>query len=322
MLSWKKLGNVFNPMISKPKPWMQEYAQCPTPLILNDNILRVYVTCRGQRGEDLQHVSYPGYVDLSRIDLSRVVRLSDNPLMPFGQPGSFDEFGITPTSFVREGDKIYAYYTGWTRMQSVPYTMAIGIAVSRDGGESFTRLGQGPILGPTLCEPFLSSGPIVRRIGGRWHMWYLMGKGWVLSDGKYESVYQISHATSEDGLAWDRNGKTILPARSENECQVSFTPFYLAGRWHALFAFRQATGFRADAARSYRLGYAWSTDLETWERDDSQAGLDVSASGWDAEMMCYPQIGEVDGRVLLFYCGNDFGRNGFGIAELTNHSVS
>jgi len=34
-------------------------------------------------------------------------------------------------------------------------------------------------------------------------------------------------------------------------------------------------------------------------------------------MMCYPQLLEVDGKMLMFYCGDDFGKEGFGIAEMT-----
>ena len=49
-------------------------------------------------------------------------------------------------------------------MESVPYTLAIGVAVSRDGGERFERLGEGPLLGITADEPWLVTGPSVQRI--------------------------------------------------------------------------------------------------------------------------------------------------------------
>jgi hypothetical protein len=37
-------------------------------------------------------------------------------------------------------------------------------------------------------------------------------------------------------------------------------------------------------------------------------------------MMASSQTIELDGRILLFYCGNSFGREGFGIAEMTGRS--
>lgn len=297
---------------------MQEYAQCPTPFVLNEKILRVYIACRPQRGTDLQYVSYPGYVDLAREDISRVVGVADAPLMSLGNPGSFDEFGIMPSSFVRRGDDIHAYYSGWTRMQSVPYTLAIGMAISRDGGESFEKPGAGPILGLSLTEPFFVTGPVVRVIDDQWYMWYLTGRKWLLDDGKYEPVYQIALAKSGDGITWHRDGIPIIPTLSENECQDILSPFFLEGKWHAIFAYRQPS----TSGGAYRLGYASSDNLETWTRDDSQVGIDVSDSGWDSGMMCYPQVIELDGRILLFYCGNAFGREGFGGAELTGYSAS
>ncbi len=296
---------------------MQEYAQCPTPFILNDKVLRVYIACRPQRGSDLQYVSYPGYVDLARDELTRVVGISEEPLMPLGNPGAFDEFGIMPSSFVRKGDDIYAYYSGWTRMQSVPYTLAIGLAISRDGGYSFEKAGEGPVLGTSLNEPYFVTGPIVRVFGDQWHMWYLSGRKWLFEEGKHEPVYQVAHATSSDGIRWKREGLPIVPVLSENECQDIFAPFFLDGKWHAVFAWRKPSA--ADGA--YRLGYALSDDRMIWSRNDAQAGIELSATGWDSQMMCYPQIIELDGRILMFYCGNGFGREGFGIAELTGHSA-
>jgi hypothetical protein len=64
------------------------------------------------------------------------------------------------------------------------------------------------------------------------------------------------------------------------------------------------------------LGYAFSDDLITWVRDDENSGIDLSETGWDSEMMCYPHIFECDGKQFLLYNGNEFGKYGFGIAEL------
>ncbi|STQ10996.1 Uncharacterised protein [Enterobacter cloacae] len=54
----------------------------------------------------------------------------------------------------------------------------------------------------------------------------------------------------------------------------------------------------------------------TWHRDDSKAGIDVSASGWDAEMISYPHVFELDGTIYMAYLGDQVGRYGFGLAQL------
>ena len=49
---------------------------------------------------------------------------------------------------------------------------------------------------------------------------------------------------------------------------------------------------------------------------DDRAGIDVARSGWDSEMITYPEIVEHKGQKLMFYNGNGFGQSGFGYAEL------
>jgi hypothetical protein len=57
-----------------------------------------------------------------------------------------------------------------------------------------------------------------------------------------------------------------------------------------VFCYREATDFRTNKARGYRLGHAWSDDLQTWERDDQACPLPGAAGEWDSDMQCYPHI--------------------------------
>jgi len=313
MPNWRKLGLLFQP--EKRIPWMQEYAQVPTTLVL-DNRLRVYFSCRPQRGPDGAYLSYSGYVDLDRDDPRKVLAVSPNPILELGKAGTFDQFGVMAGSVLPVGDEVWLYYCGWTRCVAVPYNWAIGLAISRDGGRTFKRAGKGPVLGHCLSEPYLQACPIVWRRGEHdWHMWYLSGLDWLEDCGRQESVYVIMHATSRDGLVWNREGQQIIPSSVDFECQTSAAVFESEGRFHLLFSFRHGLDFR-NPERGYRIGHAWSDDLSVWHRQDEDAGLEVSSSGWDSEMVCYPHVFELDGRKLMLYCGNQFGRDGFGWAEL------
>lgn len=316
MLKWEKLGQIYNPERHATQAWMQEFAQCPTPFLLNEHTIRVYISCRPHRGTDLQYVSYPGYVDLDRHDLRKIVGISNTPLLPLGRLGNFDEFGIMPCSIIKHENICYMYYTGWTRMSSVPYTVDIGLAISHDGGHTFKKMGEGPLLGLTYNEPYLVNTPVVQKHSDQWHMWYLTGSKWMLHDGKQEPVFHLAHALSIDGIHWERNGKPILHAKTEDECQDVFSPFYRQNRWHAVFAYRDPKNFRSKSPGTYQFGYAFSEDLCQWTRQDSDAGIKHSDTGWDADMMCSSQTIEIDGNIYLFYCGNEFGKHGFGIAKL------
>ena len=122
-------------------------------------------------------------------------------------------------------------------------------------------------------------------------------------------------ATSTDGIHWERDGKVLLAQAFENESQASPTVKYWNRKWHLLFSYRHSTNFR-NMERGYRIGYATSSDFINWERHDQLSGLTVSKTGWDSEMVCYPNLFEYRNEIYLFYCGNDFGKYGFGVARL------
>lgn len=315
MFSWRKRGNLFDPTAIAHPDWMAAFAQAPATLVLDD-VVRVYFSCRPKPDEHNQYVSRAAYVDLDRSDPSRVLGTSARPILELGERGTFDEFGTYPVSVIRDGDRILAYYGGWTRCASVPFDVAIGRAISRDGGVTFEKQGRGPVLAADLHEPFVISGPKIRRFDGRWYLWYIAGLKWIPHEGRAEPVYRIRMATSNDGVQWERLHREIIPPRVEaDECQASPDVIFANGRYHMFFCYRYSLDYRG-REKGYRIGYASSTDLVTWQRDDGRAGLDVADQGWDSEMVSYPHVFELDGTTFMLYLGNEVGRHGFGLAVL------
>jgi hypothetical protein len=316
MFKWKKLGRVFNPVDIKNVEWMNEFAQAPATLMFDD-FVRVYFSCRPKPDNNGQYVSRCAYVDLNRKNLFEIIGVSPAPVLNLGELGTFDEFGTYPISVIRNGSDVLAYYGGWTRCESVPFNVAIGYAVSKDDGETFHRIGAGPILSYSQDEPFILSGPKVRKYNEVWYLWYIAGRRWIIVEGKPEPVYKIRMASSKDGIQWNRLNRDIISDKlGENEAQASPDVFFYNGRYHMLFCYRQASDFRRNKDRSYRIGYAYSDDIIHWTRDDLQVDIDVSEDGWDSEMLAYPHGFELDGRLNLFYLGNQVGRYGFGLAQL------
>ncbi len=317
MFHWEKLGRVFNPVDIPDRPkWMHEYAQAPCVLIAED-FVRVYFSCRPPRDADGQCVSYTAFVDLDRKNLFRVVRMATHPILELGGRGCFDEFGIYPVSVLRVGRDVWAYYTGHTRCESVPFNTAIGLAISRDNGETFERMGRGPVLSYSPDEPFGLSGPKIRKFNGQFFLYYITGKRWIENNSRWEMVYKIRMATSENGVDWAKENRNLIQEKlGENEVQSSPDVFGENGRYHMFFSYMRTPDFRHDKRKGYRIGYAVSRDLVRWERDDSKAGITVSDSGFDDEAIAYPHVFDLDGRVYLLYLGNEVGRYGFGLARL------
>jgi hypothetical protein len=317
LFHWEKLGRLFNPAVIPTRPtWMHEYAQAPCVLLFDD-FVRVYFSCRPARDADGQCVSYSAYVDLDRRDLFRIVNLASRPILELGERGCFDEFGIYPMSVIRTEGAILAYYTGHTRCESVPFDTAIGLAKSHDNGETFVRAGRGPVLSYSPDEPFVLSGPKIRRFAGKYRLFYITGKRWIDDGDRKEVVYKIRMATSMNGSDWVKENRDLIADRlGDNEVQASPDVICAGGRYHMFFSYMLTPDFRRDNEKSYRIGYACSDDLLHWERDDACAGITVSTAGFDNEMVAYPHVFELDGSTYMLYLGNGVGRYGFGLARL------
>lgn len=316
MFKWEKIGKIFDPTKIKGRTWMNEFAQCTSALVFDD-FVRIYFSCRPPKDKNNQYVSYTSFVDFDKNDLTKIIRVADEPILELGELGTFDEFGIYPTCVVRIHDLIYLYYAGWTRMSSVFADVAIGVATSKNG-EKFKRIDKGPIMTRMLYEPFQVSGPKVRNFHNQLqlYMFYLAGEKWVLTEqGASESFYKIRMATSTDGLNWKRDGKNIIDGVLENECQAGPDVFYHNGKYHMYFSYRYGLDFRGND-RGYRIGYATSDDLKNWTRDDANAGIKLSKTGWDSQDMHYPHIFKCNENTYMLYNGNEFGRFGFGLARL------
>lgn len=315
MFKWKKLGRVFIPQDVENISWLKEFAQAPSVLIY-EKFIRVYFSCRPAADSNGQYVSYSAFIDLNRENLFERVNISKEPILKLGELGTFDEFGTYPSSVIRNGNDLFVYYGGWTRCESVPFNVAIGIAKSDDDGKTFNKLGPGPVLSYSVNEPFILSGPKIRRFNNKWYLWYIAGSKWILDNGKPEPVYKIRMAVSDDGLNWTKINKDLIESRiEENEAQASPDVFFYEGKYHMFFCYRYSSNYRGKN-NGYRIGYASSDDLINWKRDDSKAGIDISESGWDSEMISYPHVFELDNNIYMLYLGNQVGKYGFGLAKL------
>ena len=285
-------------------------------ITLFTDFIRVYFSCRPLPDANGQYVSYSAFVDLNRKNLFEIVNVAENPIFILGERGTFDEFGTYPTSVIRDGKNVIAYYGGWTRCESVPFNVAIGAAVSKDDGVTFKKLGSGPVLSYSINEPFILSGPKIRKFNNKWYLFYIAGSRWIENNGKPEPVYKLRMAVSDDGINWNKIDKDLIESKiEENEAQASPDVFFYNNKFHLFFCYRYSLNFRGKE-NGYRIGYASSDDLINWTRDDSKAGIDVSDDGWDSEMISYPHVFDLDGTIYMFYLGNQVGRFGFGLAKL------
>ena len=317
-MNWKKLGKIFDPTQHILPNNCVQFAQSPQALVFDD-FVRIYFSTRSLDKSAGKYLSHIAFVDMQK-NLRDVIRVSDKTVIPLGELGCFDEHGIFPMSVMRYGNVIYGYTCGWNRRVSVSVDTAIGLAISRDNGLTFQRIGNGPVLAASLHEPCLVGDGFVKVIGDVFHMWYIFGIGWkkFSMDTAPDRTYKIGHAVSSDGINWVKEeARQIIADRLvADESQALPTVIGINGRYHMFFCYRQSSDFRKNKDRGYRIGHAYSDDLANWVRDDEHPHLDITNGGWDSEMLCYPHVFECDGKTYLLYNGNEFGRYGFGLAVL------
>ena len=317
-MKWLKHGKIFDPTQHQLPNGCMQFAQSPQALVF-DEFVRIYFSTRSIDPINGKYLSHIAYVDMEK-NLRNVIRVSQKTVIPLGDLGSFDEHGIFPMSVMRHGDAVYGYTCGWNRRVSVSVDTAIGLAISRDDGQTFQRIGSGPVLAASQNEPCLVGDGFVKVINHIFHMWYIFGTGWkkYAADAAPDRTYKIGHATSVDGIEWIKEeARCIIPNRlGPDESQALPTVIDIDKRYHMFFCYRESFDFRQTTGRGYRIGHAWSDDLDHWVRDDDQPQLTGTPDDWDSDMQCYPHVFQCDEKIYLLYNGNEFGRYGFGLAEL------
>src|ERR1035437_4859777 len=267
-MKWIKRGKIFDPTEHTLANNCITFAQSPQVLEF-ENYVRIYFSTREQdkTGKFISHVAF---VEMDKA-FSTIIKISDHTIISMGALGCYDEHGIFPFNILRDESKILGFIGGWNRRVSVDVETSIGLAISNDNGFTFMRIGDGPILSATVNEPFMVGDPFVLKFSEKYHMWYIYGTQWIKnpdSDVK-ERVYKIGHAYSDDAINWTKSNKLLIEDKlNEFECQALPTVIFHQNKYHMYFCYRQAIGFRENSNCAYRIGYAYSIDLENWIRDD------------------------------------------------------
>lgn len=293
---WLKQGRIFN---LEPSANRSTHCQVPTPYVFKD-FIRIYYACR-RNG-----MSFPAFFDLSK-DLKTILRSHEEPILSPGKPGMFDSDGIMPSCVIKNGDEFWMYYIGWNeKSKTARYHNVIGLAVSKDG-EKFERMYEGPILDRTRNEPGVAVMPFVMKDEGVFKMWYQSGISWQKIKDKYEPVYVLKYAESEDGIEWNRFPVQCI--KSYHPLEAFSRPCVIKNDWRMWYCYRDSVEYRGGQG-SYRIGFAHSEDGIKFNR--AKSGIEVG-DDWDSNMQCYPYVIELD-NLVMFYNGNDFGQTGIGVA--------
>ncbi len=300
-MKWEKLGVLVAP--SDDFYWMESHVG-PSFAVEENEELKIFIT-----GRDRNNVSRIG---IAKIELAgkkfKIKKIEEQPVFDVGALGTFDESGVSYPWLVNFENKIYLYYVGWVAGGKNRFQNFTGLAISKDGGKTFTRVKKVPVIDRTDSEPVGSGSCCVFIEDNLWKMYYTSFEPWVESEGKNKPVYNIKYAYSSDGINWIRERKVVVDFKNEQE-HIICKPMLLKedGIYKLWYSHR---------GESYRIGYSESQNGINYSRKDEQVGIDVTPGDWDGNMIEYSYVFDYKGNRYMIYNGNDFGKTGLGIAIL------
>jgi len=299
--SWKKLGKLFVPKASGQHPKLISHAANPLPVHMAEDVYRIFFS-----GRDDQNRSSVGAVDIDIVQ-REIITVHHSPFFEHGSLGSFYSDGVSIGNCYETNGIQYMLFMGWQNPPEGHWRGDIGrLMVTPE--LSLQLADEEPLMGIDSTDPISLSYPWVQaKPSGGFDMWYGSTLNWDAGNG--EMLHVIQHASSNDGNDWNRTG-LALPYEL-GFAQAFSRPTILineGGNYEMWFSYRSGSG------QKYRIGYAKSMNGLRWELDLTGAGIDVSPSGWDSEMICYPYVFKHKGERYLLYNGNSYGATGFGLA--------
>ena len=242
-----------------------------------------------------------------------IEKFFEQPVLSLGDIGSFDENGTSYPSVLKFENKFYMYYTGWIQGVQIPWYNNIGLAKSNDG-IVFKKVSKAPIISCNNYDYIGLGSCYVLKEDKKWHIWYTRFENWKKVNGMLKHFYNIKYADSTDGINWSFNSRICINFKNNFENSISKPCIKKIGdNYYMWYSFR---------GKYYKPGFAVSKDGKKWKRIDEKVGISKSDSGWDSEMLCYPNIFEGKEYFYMFYNGNDYGKQGLGYARISKELIS
>lgn len=299
---WQKLGLLYCPSTTGQHPKLISHAANPLPVLIEGNVYRIFFS-----GRDIDNRSSVGAVDIDIVS-RKIIQEYNHPFFEHGPENSFYADGVSIANCYEVDGVRYMLFMGWQNPDGGHWRGDIGRLVVKPD-LTLELENNVPFMPSDEMDPISLSYPWVRENeGGGFSMWYGSTKTWDAGNG--EMLHVINHATSNDGAHWMRDGLSVPYQLGVAQAFSRPTVLKDAAGFHMWFSYRCGTG------QKYRIGYAVSATGSKWELRLDEVGIDVSAEGWDSEMIEYPFVFDHKGQRYMLYNGNGNGKTGFGLAIL------
>lgn len=247
-------------------------------------------------------------MDVNPDNPSEIIDYSRKPLLDLGNQGYFDENGVVSTALLEDDEKLYMYYCGFQKHVSYPYSSLAGVAVSSDGGQSFYRVKDTPLLERKDGEMFIRTGVGIYKFGDIYRLYYASGNEWISVNDKLVPKYSFRYIDSNSPIYFEGESKKLFPLENDEFGMTTPQVFKMNTGYGMIYSLRTIS-------KGYHMGYATSQDGINFYRNDGVMNFERPSGEFDSEMVCYGKCYKHGDRTYLFYSGNHYGMDGIGWAE-------
>ena len=302
-MTWIRKGKLFG-NDTWDLEWHKLNTQLPIPYLMDEDRLRLFVTLC-----DAENRGRLGFVDVNPDNPSEIIDYSHEPLLDVGKRGCFDENGVVSTALLENDGKLYIYYCGFQKHVNYPYSSLAGVAVSTDGGQSFLRIRETPLLERKDGEMFIRTGVGIYKYGNVYRLYYASGNEWLSVNNKLVPQYSFRYIDSDSPICFDGESIKMFPLENDEFGMTTPQIFKTDSGYEMIYSVRTVS-------EGYRMGYATSKDGIEFSRNDKVMDIKRPNGEFDSEMICYGKCYKRGDRTYLFYSGNHYGMDGIGWAEL------
>jgi len=282
-------------------------------VIYKDNIYRMwYAGARGQTFNSIGYATSSNGITWTKYNdpaTTNTLYAESDPVLIAGQEGEWDD-AVVSCPYVLFLDSMYHMWYGGSTDPSL-HLASIGHAISTDGINWQKDTLNNPVLSKGLDGTWDDTwvfGPFVLYIDGTFHMWY---NAW---NGTAHQI-RIGHATSPDGISWDRDPNNPVLSFGYSQDwdypRVDGPSIIFDGNFYQMW-------YSGGNFFSWKIGYAYSQDGSEWTKYDGNPVLSGTPGNWDSKWVGLSSVlDSANYMYKMWYSGGDADWDGhIGYAEL------
>ena len=297
MITFVKKGLILK---SQSVKWNKNYTWVPTAYKINNRQAIVFFARR-----DFNNESDTGYFIFDVVN-EKVVKISKKPILKRGPLGSFDDSAAIASQILKIGNKYFLYYVGWTRGLKVPYFSSIGLAISKKIIGPYKKIYNAPIISQSKENPYFVATCFVKK-DKNYKMYLTSNTEWKKKHKVSTPRYLIKSSISSDGINWKHEDNEVIGFQNRNETAIT-RPWIIEYK-------KKDIMFFSLKKKQYEIETAIYKNKK-WVRK-RMFKFSKKSNKFDSDSQEYSTILKFKDKYVMFYNGNNYGKDGIGYAVST-----